>query len=130
MDDRYPETTVVITHGLPWRTFLEGDRISIPEEVWEVFGSPRCNMELIIPIQMGGIWEYPWRETEPAVQECVERIGADRLMWGSDFPMVGRFCTYRQSQDQFRVHCGFLTDSQRWAILGGTAARVMGMEEA
>ena len=127
--DRYPDITVVITHGLPWRRYFENDRIRFPEEIWEVFQYPQCNMELVIPIQMGGLWEYPWKEAEPTIRECVERIGADRLMWGSDWPMVGRFCTYRQALDQYRGHCGFLTDDQRQAILGGTAARVMGIAD-
>ena len=79
--DRYPRVKVVITHGLPWRTFLEGDRIELPESIWDVFDAPQCHMEMIIPIAMGGSWEYPWREAEAVVQECVERIGAERLMW-------------------------------------------------
>ena len=125
--ERYPEQTVVITHGLPWRSFLDGDRIRFPDEIWQVFESPRCHLQLLIPIQMGGMWEYPWKEAEPTVQECVQRIGADRLIWGTDIPMVGRFCTYRQARDQFRTHCDFLTDDERRDILGGTAARVMGL---
>ncbi len=125
--ERYSEQTVVITHGLPWRAFMDGGRIRLPEEVWQVFESPRCHMQLLIPIQMGGMWEYPWKESEPAIQECVRRIGADRLIWGTDMPMVARFCTYRQAMDQFRTHCGFLTDDERRDILGGTAARVMGL---
>ena len=76
---------------------------------------------------MGGMWEYPWTEAEPTVQECVERIGADRLIWGTDIPMVSRFCTYRQARDQFQTHCDFLTEDERRDILGGTAARVMGL---
>ena len=125
--DRYPDVTVVITHGLPWRSYLEGNRIRFPDEIWKIFDYPQCHMELMLTIQMGAIWEYPWKEAEPTIQECVERIGANRLMWGSDWPMVGRYCTYRQVVDQYRVHCGFLTDGQREEILGGTAARVMGL---
>ena len=123
--ERYPENTVVITHGLPWRAFLDGDRIRYPEAVWDVFKAPQCHLQLLIPIQMAGMWEYPWKQAESAVQECVERVGADRLMWGTDIPMVARFCTYRQTLDQFRVHCEFLIDSQRQAIIGSTAARIM-----
>ena len=100
----------------------------LPDAVWDVFEAPQCHMQLLIPIGMGNLWEYPWKEAEPAVQQCVERIGADRLMWGTDMPMVARFCTYRQSMDQFRVHCDFLSDGERADILGGTVARVMGIE--
>ena len=128
--DRYADTSAVITHGLPWRVFMEGEEIRLPEAIWEVFRSPRCYLQLLIPIQMGGMWEYPWKEAEPVVKECVDRIGADHLMYGTDMPMVARFCTYRQTIDQFRAHCDFLSDGERQDILGGTIARVMGIEEA
>ena len=107
---------------------MEDDKIVFPEEIWEPFQSPNCYMQIVIVIQVGRRWEYPWKETESAIQECVERVGADRLIWGSDMPMVGRFCTYNQCLDQFRRHCDFLTDEQRADILGGTAARLMGIE--
>lgn len=128
--ERYPDTKVVITHGLQWLTFLEGDRIELPEEVWEVFESPNCHMQLLFPIQLGGIWEYPFKNAEPTVKECVERIGSNRLIFGSDMPMVGRFCTYRQAIDQYRVHCDFLSGEDRKNILGGTVARLLGLKDS
>ena len=76
---------------------------------------------------MGSVWEYPWREAEPTVELCVKRIGAERLIYGTDMPMVARFCTYTQTIDQFRRHCSFLADADREQILGGTAARLMGI---
>ena len=82
-----------------------------------------CHLQLLIPIQMGGMWSTRGQRPSPTVQECVERIGADRLIWGTDIPMVSRFCTYRQTRDQFRTHCDFLTEDERQDILGGTAAR-------
>ena len=126
--ERYPDATVVVTHGLPWRSFLEGDdHMEFPKDIWEPFRAPQCHLQLLFPIQLGGLWEYPWRETEPTVKECLEHVGADRLIWGTDMPMVARFCTYRQTIDQYRVHCEFLSDSEREAVLGGTVARVMGI---
>ncbi len=126
--ERYPDVPVVITHGLAWRTFLEGNRIRFPEEIWDVFKAPQCHLQLLFQIQLGAIWEYPWKETEPTIQECLEKVGAERLIWGTDLPMVARFCTYRQLLDQYRVHCEFLTDAERSAILGGNVARVMGLD--
>ena len=82
-------------------------------------------MQLLFPIQIGGMWEYPWAEAEPTVGECVGKIGAERLAWGTDMPMVGRFCTYRQALDQYRSHCRFLSHDEREAILGGTAAKLI-----
>lgn len=124
--ERYSDTTTVITHGLQWRSFMdEAGRIQFPNEIWDVFRSPRCHLQLLLPIQLGGIWEYPWTEGDAVIQECVGQVGADRLMWGTDMPMVARFCTYRQTLDHYRIHCQFLTNSERDDIIGGTIARVI-----
>ena len=131
--DRYPDVTVVITHGMRpwerWKLFREpDDPEEFPEAIWDVFKSPKCHTQLLFTISVGGRFEYPWKEVEPAVEELIERVGADHLMWGTDMPMLGRHCTYQQAQDQYRVHCDFLTDSERQDMLGGTAARVMGID--
>ena len=126
--ERYPDIPAVITHGIPWRIYMEDGRIKLPEAIWEVFQSPTCYLQLLLPIQMGGMWEYPWTEAEPTVRECRDRIGADHLMYGTDMPNIARFATYKQTIDQFRVHCDFLTESEREDILGGTIGRVMGVE--
>ena len=124
---RYPDLNIVVTHGLPWTAFLEDGNINFPEEICDIFKSPNCHLQILIPIQMGARWEYPWKESEPIIKKAVERIGANRIIWGTDMPMVARFCTYKQALDQYRVHCDFLSDSEREDIIGGTAARVMGI---
>ncbi len=127
--ERYPDVTVVITHGFPWRIYIQDDgRIVLPDDLWEVFEAPQCHLQLLFAIQLGNLFEYPWTETESALQQCIEHIGADRLIYGTDMPMVGRFCTYRQTLDQYRKHCDFLSESERQSIIGGTAARVMGLD--
>jgi len=40
----------------------------------------------------------------------VSRIGARRLIWGTDMPMVMRFWTYRQNVDFIGRYSEFLTD--------------------
>ena len=126
--DRYPDLTVVVTHGLNWRLFLDGDRFVFPEAVWKTFEAPQCHLQLLFVIQLGNLFEYPWSETESALRECVEHVGADRLIYGTDMPMVARFSTYRQTLDYYRKHCEFLSESERRSIIGGTAARVLGID--
>ena len=123
--ERYPNLPAVITHGLPWTAFLENEQIKFPSEIWEVFESPQCHLQLLIPIQMGARWDYPWKESEPAMEECATKIGADRLIWGTDMPMVARFCTYKQALNQFTKHCDFLSEQDRSQILGGTAHKLI-----
>ncbi len=126
--ERYPDVTVVITHGFPWRSYVEDGRIVLAEDLWEVFEVPQCHLQLLFAIQLGNLFEYPWTETESALQQCVEHLGADRLIYGTDMPMVGRFCTYRQTLDQYLNHCDFLSEDERKAIVGGTAARILGID--
>ena len=126
--ERYPDVTVVMTHGLPWRLAVEGDRIKLPDEMWTPFDNPNLYLQLLFPIALGAVWDYPMPQVRPTIEECVKRIGADRLMWGTDIPMVMRFWSYRQNIDFIRQYCDFLSTEEMDAILGGTTARLLGVE--
>ncbi len=59
----------------------------------------------------------------------VEHLGADHLLYGTDMPFQNRHCTYRQSRDHIEKYCTFLSQEQRDLIMGGTAARILKLEE-
>ena len=61
----------------PSESISRDDRVVLPDELWEVFEAPQCYLQLLFAIQLGNLFEYPWTETESAVQQCVEHIGAD-----------------------------------------------------
>ena len=130
--ERYPEAMCSLTHGFPWRTFLDDrqEAIVLPEEIWEPFRGGNCNIEVCFPVRLGDIFDYPYREVWPALGAMVEHIGADHLLWGTDMPFQNRFCTYRQSRKwieaPFAEWAGL--DSRELAqIMGGTAARMLGV---
>ena len=125
--DRYPDVTVVVTHGLNWRFFIEGDRIVLPEWVWEPFKDSKSYLQLLFPIALGAVWDYPMPQAQPTVAEIVDRLGGDRVIWGTDMPIVARSWTYRQNLDFIREHCEGLSDADRAAVLGGTVARLLGV---
>ena len=54
-------------------------------------------------------WNYPHRDALWIVRSLYEALGAHRLCWGSDYPVVRRALTYRQSIEAFRTHCDFVT---------------------
>ena len=126
--DRYPDVKVVLTHGLAWRVFMDGDGLRIPEEVFEAapLDNPNFYLELLFPILLGDVWDYPMPQVRPTVEMLVERFGAERLIWGTDMPMVMRFYTYRQSLDFIRRYCDFLSKEEMDLIVGGNMARLMG----
>jgi predicted TIM-barrel fold metal-dependent hydrolase len=125
--ERYPDVDVSLTHGFPWRAFLDGDGLRLPEWLWAPFANPRLRVEVSFPVRLGDLFDYPYREVWPALEQLVERIGADRLLWGSDMPFQNRFCTYRQSH-AWLDRTGLLTADQAAAIKGGTAARLLGLK--
>jgi predicted TIM-barrel fold metal-dependent hydrolase len=69
--------------------------------------------------------EYPYPKAQAFVRWTVEHVGADRLLWGTDYPPTLSHGTYRQLLDYVRVHCAFLSEDQRAAILGGNADRFL-----
>ena len=85
-------------------------------------------VELVIPIAHGAMWEYPYAEARPVIREYYERLGPERLAWGSDMPNVERHCTYKQSLDYLRVHCDFIRPDDMDMICGGNVARMFGGE--
>ena len=108
--------------------YAEG--INFAPEAWEPFENPNLHLQFLFPIALGAIWDYPMPEVRPAIEECVRRIGADRIMWGTDMPIVMRFWTYRQNIDFIREYCDFLSKDELNAILGGTTARLLGVDSA
>ena len=122
---RYPYTVCSLTHGFPWRLFLEGNRIILPEAIWQPFTYPQCHLEVCFPVRLGDLFDFPYREVWPTLAELVDRIGADRLLWGTDMPFQNRFCTYRQSRDWLEKYCDFLSQAELAMIMGGTAVRLL-----
>jgi predicted TIM-barrel fold metal-dependent hydrolase len=81
--------------------------------------------DLAVATMVGRGEEYPFPKAQEFVRWAVDTFGADRIMWGTDYPPVLRQATYRQHLDWVRKHCDFLTDAQRADILGGTAERYL-----
>jgi predicted TIM-barrel fold metal-dependent hydrolase len=71
-----------------------------------------------------GNWEYPYRDTLWVYKAAYEAFGT-RMCWGSDYPPVLFYMTYRQSLEAFRTHCGFVSPDDRKEILGGTLKRLL-----
>jgi predicted TIM-barrel fold metal-dependent hydrolase len=71
-------------------------------------------------------WEYPLADVQPIVRAIYQHYGAQRLCWGSDYPVVGQFLTYRQALEKFRTHCAFIPPADQERILG---ANLLGIIE-
>jgi predicted TIM-barrel fold metal-dependent hydrolase len=70
-----------------------------------------------------GSEKYPYPSARRRFRELYEHAGADRLIWGSNYPVVTRACGWREALDFVRVECDFLAPADRDAILGGNFIR-------
>jgi predicted TIM-barrel fold metal-dependent hydrolase len=126
--ERYPDIPAVLTHGFPWRLLRDGRRLRLPARLFEPFRAPGARLQLLFQISLGNVWDYPYTELHTAIAQLVERLGSERLMWGTDMPNVERFCTYRQALEAFTVHCrSLVADGDIANIVGGTTARLFGL---
>ncbi|MBM3458949.1 MAG: amidohydrolase, partial [Armatimonadetes bacterium] len=129
--ERYPRGRMVLTHGLgDWRLFAEGDRLCVPEAVYQTapIDHPNFHVQLLFAVFLQTRWDYPMPQIRPVLAEMIERIGADRLMWGTDIPIVLLHWTYRQSLEYLRQYCDFVSAADMGLLLGGNMDRFMGPE--
>ena len=80
-------------------------------------------------MKTGHVWAnstagYPWRDQFSLLHYICEHFGANRLMWGSDWPFCLQHGSYAQSIAYLRTEADlFSTEDLSW-ILGGTAQRL------
>ena len=124
--EKWPDIKFVITHCFEMNHF-ENDRLS--NLALEICRLPNIHLELLFPIMNGARWEYPYPQAQEIIKQLYAEIGAGKIMWGSDMPAVERVCTYRQSLDYLRCHCGFIAPDDMEKILGGNAVKLFGIDE-
>ncbi len=70
-------------------------------------------------------WDFPFSDVRRIVRALYEHFGPDRLLWGSDYPVVRGRMTYRQSIEAVRSHCDFVPPADRTSILGPSLERLL-----
>ena len=68
--------------------------------------------------------DYPWRDAQGLVERVHQAFGAQRLMWGTDWPMCSQWTTYARTLSVVHDEMGFFTDEEREWVLGKTALRL------
>lgn len=87
-----------------------------------------------VMVESGGItWLfnsefYPFRGAVKAIRTAADTVGAEKLMWGSDYPRTITAITYRMSYD-FVLKSEELTPEFKAAFLGENAKRFYGFGE-
>jgi predicted TIM-barrel fold metal-dependent hydrolase len=115
--DRHPGIRHVLVHGVPTSLWADAaDRITWPAEIVDVLERYSVWSEILYPIVWGGKMDYPYPRAHAHIRQLYERFGADKLIWGSDMPNVGRYCTYRQALTYVWNYCDFIGAADRRKI--------------
>jgi len=126
--ERFPDITSVLTHGLyPIKPFLKNGEFEIPKEFLDVFRYPNVYAEILYPILIDAYglgWDYPFPQVRKLIKHLYEEVGADRLAWGTDMPLVQN-CTYQQCLTYLKDYCDFISPKDMGLILGGNALRIL-----
>ena len=70
-------------------------------------------------------FEYPYGDSIRIVQAIYDAYGPSRLHWGSDYPVVGQYLTYRHTLDVVRRHCPFIPAADLDLILGDSLGALL-----
>jgi L-fuconolactonase len=96
--------------------------------IGEIAGLPNVTCKV-----SGMVTEADWTAWRPAdlapyIGTALELFGADRLMWGSDWPVCTLAATYSQVYDVTTTILSDLVGDELGWILGGCAAATYGLE--
>ena len=53
------DARVVLTHGLFWGGFAQPDSLQVPDDLWTTFDGNDMGFQIMFPIGLGGIYDYP-----------------------------------------------------------------------
>ncbi|WEX77429.1 amidohydrolase family protein [Sinorhizobium numidicum] len=123
--DRLPDLAIVVDHGA--KPFIADGRF----EPWRadmaaLAKRPNVNVKLSgLVTEAGGGWSI--ERLRPYAAHLIDVFGADRVMFGSDWPVVLLAADYAAWLAAARALTADLTESERQAIFLGTATRFYGI---
>lgn len=123
--DRHPDLTLVVDHlakppirGAGWDVWRQelGQAAARPNVTAKISG---------LDTAAGPGWTAD--ELRPSVEVAIEAFGPERLLFGSDWPVCRLVSTYGALVSAAEALIAGLSDTERAAIMGGTARRVYGL---
>ncbi|HEY2835307.1 MAG TPA: amidohydrolase family protein [Rhizomicrobium sp.] len=123
--ERFPELSIVLDHA--GKPVIDGS----PSLAWQgAIGAlaehPNTSVKL-----SGLLTEVPAGSgpeiLRPYIDRLLETFGPDRILWGSDWPVLNLASSYQAWTAMTEALIGGLSTPARQAIRGGTAARIYGI---
>lgn len=70
---------------------------------------------------------FPYWDLQNISMDLLTAFGADRLLWASDWPWIAEMPGYAALSDVVQLHLPSLSETERGQVLGGNAARILGI---
>ncbi|MBM3935115.1 MAG: hypothetical protein FJ319_12595 [SAR202 cluster bacterium] len=126
---RYSKTKVVKTHGFDYRSFIQGDKVIVPDDLIKAIPYDAPNFEglqVLFSVFLQRSFDYPLQQCKPAMEKFVKLIGPRKLVWGTDVPIGNLFWTYKQNQDYVRKYMtDILGPAEMALVMGDNMERIM-----
>jgi predicted TIM-barrel fold metal-dependent hydrolase len=72
--------------------------------------------------------EWPWPTALKLIERIVREAGIEKVMYGTDWPWTEGYCTYGQMVTMITKGATFLDEQEKQQLLGGNAARFLGLK--
>lgn len=117
--ERYPELTVVIDH-------MADSPLNQPEKLELLLALEHYPR---VFVKISHMWSlskqpYPYPDAAEQVKRLYDKFGADRLMWGTDWPICLKQLSYARAVALFRDHLSFMPPQDHKQLLYKTVQRV------
>ena len=124
---RHPTLRLVIDHGA--KPLMHASAAGQDLRQWHEGLQTLARQAPGAMCKLSGLWTEapagaPCQQVQPWAQALLEIWGADRLIWGSDWPVLERAGRYDQWHDWSVDLLAPLSPAQRQAVLGGNARRM------
>lgn len=120
--ERHPELSVVIDHG------AKPDLASGDLEQWRHGIAALAKHRQVVCKLSGLVTEaapgWTVATLRPAFEHLLDCFGPQRLLWGSDWPVVTLACDYHCWFETSETLLAGLSETEREAVFGGNAARI------
>jgi len=119
--DQFPDTPFVC-HHMAYPVASQGPDGAALKDIVASASKPNIHIKLSGFHYAGTVgWEYPHTASRYIVRQLFEHFGAERLHWGSDYPVVRWAMNYRQALEVFRTHCAdFIPEPAMDRVLGSS----------
>ena len=126
MGNRLPELTLVIDHlGKPPIGGGDADRRAWRDLIAECAQNPRVSAKVSgLYSATGALDSWTVEQVRPFVEDALEIFGAERLMYGGDWPISELAGGYARTWDSIAGILAPLSEGERFSVLEGTARRV------